>query len=125
MLHPNWSARSCYTCLRWTHDPDGGSLYTRGGRAWPKDKRCATECAGCPKIPASAPEKTARYAEEFTDRLWLTYRFYRECRSVMSWPEDPIVRWAARVIRDVEDEVAEKRRNEMQLTMQTLATLRR
>lgn len=130
LLHPGWSARSCYVCNRWTHDPSGpngdaGAIYERGGKRWLKDKKCATQCADCPKIPATAPEKSARYAEQFDDRTWMAFQFYRECRAVKDWPQDPIVRWAAKIIRDVEDEVEERRRNESQATLQAILTLRR
>jgi hypothetical protein len=65
--------------------------------------RDKTPCHKCPKLPADAPVKTAAYAEEITDRTRQTIQHYYECRAVGHWPDDPIVRRNAALIREVQD----------------------
>lgn len=70
-----------------------------------------TPCAGCSKVPAEhrllalhAPGVARLEALEPTDRSRLAYRRYREWRAVGQFPDDPIVRWAAGLIREAEEE---------------------
>lgn len=63
-----------------------------------------TPCRFCPKIPADK-DKTPEHAVELSDRNWRAYAHHMECRAVNSWPDDPIVRRNARIIRALLDEV--------------------
>lgn len=63
-----------------------------------------TPCGRCPKVPPDAPRKTRRFASEWTDQNRQAYKHYLECRAVGLFPDDPIVRRNARIIRAIEDE---------------------
>ena len=56
----------------------------------------STPCATCPKESPTA-------GKELTEQNWLAWNFDRECKAVNSWPNDPIVRRNAAIIRDVEE----------------------
>ena len=52
----------------------------------------------------------------------LAYEHYRECRAVGEFPDDPIVRRNAVIIRSVEDEI--ERRNEAEFRKTMVALIR-
>jgi hypothetical protein len=59
-------------------------------------------------VPRDAPERTRAHAVEPTGRSWRAYRHYRECRAVGRFPDDPLVRRCAALVRQFE-EVLERR----------------
>lgn len=99
--------QSCADCHKYLYSAPG-RVSTRGGRAGlplikvPRPPGSSTPCESCPKIPEGmtpAPES----AEELTEQNYRAYLHYLECRAVGHWPDDPIVRRNARIIRLVED----------------------
>lgn len=112
LLAPQWD-RPCAVCLKYVPREDGTFLSDKRtglpvlrGNAGDK-----TPCHKCAKVPEFAkvahahdPEELRRSAVELTDRNRTAYRFYRECRAVSSFPDDPIVRWVAAIVREVEDD---------------------
>ena len=75
-----------------------------------------TPCHDCPKVPDYAPEKSSAYAIEPSEKSHRAYQHYLECAAVGQFPDDPLVRRNARIIRQVEQ--AWERR-----PLQTLLTL--
>lgn len=65
-------------------------------------------CDRCPKVPDDAPAKHWDYAVELSQRNERVYRHYLECKAVGSFPDDPIVRRHAGIIRRVEDAAANR-----------------
>jgi hypothetical protein len=57
-------------------------------------------------VPRGARGPRPAEAVELSDRNWLAWQHYRECRAIGRFPDDPIVRRNAAIIRDVEDEFA-------------------
>ena len=55
-----------------------------------------TKSFGCPKGTIDQPHVLHSITLQ-------AYRFYRECRAVNSFPQDPWVRWFAVRFREVED----------------------
>lgn len=112
LLHPKWAGRSCRDCVQFIYSDEGELRRWPDGSPKKRPRGTVLPCAGCPKIPHGI-DPSPRNASELDDRLWLTYQFYRECRAVTDWPKDPIVRWAAKIIRDVEDEAEKSQENDM------------
>jgi hypothetical protein len=77
-------------------------VLTRAGKPVPRPANTATPCRSCPKIPAGAEPKPEN-AVELSEAGWACWRFYRECRAVGEFPNDPLVRHAAAAFRAVED----------------------
>lgn len=67
-----------------------------------------TPCHKCPKIPRGEKPCPAN-AVELSERSWQAYWHYLECKAVGQWPDDPIVRRNARIIRGVEDRAGQGR----------------
>lgn len=61
-----------------------------------------TPCWKCPKVPPGEPA-CPESAVEMTDQNWRAFRHYEECRAVGAFPDDPIVRRNAALIRRVYD----------------------
>ncbi len=102
MTDPEWG-RSCSDCVKWVFD-DGGKVSMRAGLPVLRPKGSPTPCQKCPKIPASVPEKIRENAIELSDKNAQAWQHYLECRAVGAFPDDPIVRRNARILRDVYDE---------------------
>lgn len=105
LFHPEWS-RSCQQCETWLYDDETGQVHRRPARTGPPTRRplgTITPCVRCPKVPEDAPIRTRAFAIEMTIQNRLAYRHYLECQAVNSWPDDPIVRRNARIIREIED----------------------
>lgn len=104
-LHPVVAHRSCGDCRRWMYlDINGGfgPRDERGGR--PKPRVGPTPCVRCPKIPPGA-EPRPENAVELTPELAECVRFYRECKAVGHFPDDPLVRAAAVAVAAADDDV--------------------
>ncbi len=105
--------RTCEECKKWLYDSDG-KIMTRGRRGTIELQQVPntsgiTPCndaktGRCPKIPTDAPQATSHYAVEPSDRSYRAWRHYRECRAVGIWPNDPIVRRNAAIIRGIYDQ---------------------
>ena len=77
---------------------------------------CRTE-KGCPK---GTPEKQRSLNPENQ----LCYEHYRECKAVGQFPDDPVVRRNAGLIRDVEDRFERTRQTEFQTQLIQLVSMR-
>jgi hypothetical protein len=64
-------------------------------------------CHTCPKIPRDAPARTWWYAVDLSPENVQVYTHYLECRAVGHFPNDPIVKLHARIIRQEEDHAAD------------------
>lgn len=66
----------------------------------------ALPCHECPKVREGAPRPSYYYADEVTDQSWLAIQHFDECDAVQQFPNDPIVKKNAAVIRRVKAECA-------------------
>lgn len=105
-FRPEFAGRSCADCKRWLYRPDGSKMVRGrpqdGGLPMLRPQGQPTPCHECPKVPSDAPERTSAHAIEPSEKSWLAYQHYLECAAVGSFPDDPIVKRNARVIRQVE-----------------------
>ena len=109
-LHPEWD-RECSVCEKYIPREDGSFVLDRRTAlpvlSYPGAPK---PCHKCLKVPAgvrasSMPWKEMQsHAVSLTPQHRQTWRFYRECRAVGQFPPDAIVRWAAAILREVEEE---------------------
>lgn len=85
----------------------------------PRPPAAPLPCGACPKVPPKA-EPRPESAVELTPEHRETVRYYEECRAVGSFPDDPIVRWAARVLRSADDHCERSLATRTQLNVLTL-----
>ena len=103
--HPHVAARSCFTCKTYIHDDSPtrmGEIVMLAGKPVPRIADQNPPCRWCPKIPKGA-EPVPENAEELSERNWLAYQHYLECKAVGKFPGDSMVRRNAMLIRQVED----------------------
>lgn len=102
-LHPTYASLPCDVCEKYLHKD--GVLTRRRGMELPvlRPAGVVTPCFKCPKIPDDAPERARQYAVEMSDRNRQAFRHYRECKATGRFPDDPIVRRNAGLIREIED----------------------
>ncbi len=104
MLYPEVASRDCGDCQKWQYDESTGKRYTSGNTKRLVPRHGPTPCrthVGCPK---GTPENQLNLTPENTQ----VYLHYLECRAVGEFPNDPIVRNNAALIRSVEDEFQQK-----------------
>jgi hypothetical protein len=101
--------RSCEHCQRYVYDEASGRPYEnppRSGRLVVRPNGTHPPCriagVGCPK---GTPENQ-RALSAANRAAW---RHYRECRATGLFPDDPLVRRNAAIIRDVEDAIERRR----------------
>ena len=95
LMHPEVATRSCDSCRRWWYGSDGRIARGPSGRLLKRHGvvMCDTP-AGCPK---------GHYDSQLmSDKNQAAYSHYQECAAVGRFPDDPIVRSNATVIREVE-----------------------
>jgi len=110
---------SCDDCARYWVRTEDWSVVRRPARFGLPMLRPAgtvTPCVKCPKTENS-PVRTREHAVELSEQNWQAYEFYLQCRAVGSFPEDPIVRRHAMLIRQVYDSF------ERSQTMEPMAAL--
>jgi hypothetical protein len=114
-LFPRVAARSCDECRHWWYD-DRGEPVKRGGEPLRRPKTSRPPCGSCPKVPPGTPNPSPADAIELSEQHRQTVRHYRECRAVGRFPDDPLVRWAAAIIRSAEDHCERVSNQRAQLT---------
>lgn len=130
LLHPVWD-RSCTFCETYVTEPDGRVFRDRTtGEPVLRSLygNVPTPCHICEKVPREVRDtgvshvELRKHAVELTDRNRRAWHFYRQCRAVGHFPDDPIVRWYAAILRDLYD-YADRRPLEELIT--TIRLLRR
>jgi hypothetical protein len=121
ILHPEVAWRDCNSCRIHQYDEDTGEveLDRNTGEPLRRAKGTSPPCRyrrGCPK---GTPEDQRALTNQ-NQRAW---DHYRECRAVGVFPDDPIVRRHAALLRDVEDSCRRKR--EMDRLISILSLFRR
>jgi len=123
MLHPDWAAVDCRTCLRFVLDKHGDMTY-RGKVPQRRPKESWPPCHECPKVPAAIRKKvTQGYrpgywdATELSERNRAAWHHYQECAAVGEFPDDPIVRRNAALLRNLEAEAERHFTTETMLAM--------
>ena len=104
LTHPE--IPTCADCQTWTYRTNWERV-TRGGLPVRRDPGERTPCHKCPKGREDGqphPEK------DLTDASWQAYQHYRECQAVGQFPDDPLVRRDAALIRSAE-QMAEQTRD--------------
>lgn len=105
-FHPEFAGRTCADCKRWLYRPDGSKMVRGrpqdGGLPLARPPGQPTPCHECPKVPDDAPERTSHYAIEPSEKSKQAYQHYLECAAVGNFPDDPLVKCNARIIRQVE-----------------------
>jgi len=115
-MHPELARRPCSECVSNLYDdrpPDqfAEKPLERAGRVVLRVVG-KPPCSFCPKQPTGVKleDRRPETALELNDRGWRALSHYRECRSVGAFPDDPIVKQNASIIRAAED-VAEQLRS--------------
>lgn len=128
LRHPNVAALSCTDCAQWMTNEDWTFTRRRDERGkltvlQPR-RGLRTPCEKCPKVPQDAPEPSARYAVELTERHHATLIHYHRCRAVGQWPDDPIVARNAAAIRRAYDLVEAWRTDEMRQLLAAVLSMK-
>src|SRR4051812_6923216 len=97
--HPELANRSCDFCLKIYHNQHGETFENRDGTLMKRDESCPPEC----QTPKGCPKGTPENPKTLNERNLRCYEHYPECRATGQFPDDPIVRHNAAVIREVED----------------------
>ncbi len=117
LLHPNVAYRDCSHCLLYLYDEESGQVELKRDRSGPRerDKSCQPPCQtslGCKK---GTPEQS----KSLSEKNWLAYQHYQECRAVGQFPDDATVRRNAGLIRMVEDQCDKARQMELMMLAMT------
>ena len=109
LAHPEVAYRPCEMCLKYLYDHETGKLKKdHHDKPIERPKGSKAPCQYVLGRPLEIREKACAKispdsAAGLTEQNQAAYDHYRECRAVGQFPDDPIVRQNARVIRDLED----------------------
>jgi hypothetical protein len=95
LRHPQVARRDCNHCKKWWYDDDTGKVVQRGGKPLLRPLGTVTACQtreGCPK---GTPEDQKGLSAK-NQQAW---KHFQECDAVGQFPDDPIVRHNALIIR--------------------------
>lgn len=102
LLHPEVATRDCGRCQKWLYDEKTGQITQRAGKNVERPAGTFPPCRSLTGCPKGTPENQRSLSQK-NERA---YQHYLECKAVGSFPNDPIVRRNAALIRAVEDSVA-------------------
>ena len=109
-LHPEVAYRDCEDCKQWVYNEETGQRDEKGGKPVPRysgiKPPCGYSSQGCAK---GTPENSVGLTEQNT----MAYQFIRECRAVGRFPDDAIVRHNAALIEEVEQDIRDRRQQEL------------
>ena len=120
---PQVAFRDCTQCQTYVYDEASGRPFQHpphSGRLVPRPPGALPPCRiaglGCPKGTPENPTSLSEINRE-------AYRHYRECRATGHFPDDPLVRRNAAIIRAQEDQAAlhdiTRLLNQLQLVLPT------
>ena len=118
-LHPEVATRDCSHCQIYLYDEKTGEVKERRGKPIkrpPGTAPCRTN-TGCPK---GTPENNTT----LTGKNLLALLHYEECKAVGQFPDDPIVRRNAAILRRIDEEVVQRERQQQNELMVQLMTVR-
>lgn len=129
--HPAVYARPCGVCEAHFWRADGTVLRDAAGEPVPRppDSPIPTPCASCPKVPAWAKaagkgwRELRALADDPSDQTRAAVEHYLRCRAVGAFSDDPVVRWAAGLIRAEEDAAADARADRRAAAVVEVVTL--
>lgn len=131
LRHPLFAALSCGDCKKWLYDDDGRPTMRNNyplpsvPMARPEGK--PTPCYKCPKFggDVSPSERTPENGATRTlsEKNSQVVRHYLECRAVGQFPDDPLVRRHAMLLRSVEDAEADRRQRDVVEAVMAVVTL--
>lgn len=120
LLHPEVAFRPCEDCQRYVYDHESGvreEFPPGSGNPVPRPAGLSPPCSqgpsACAKISPDA-------GVELNERNQEAYRHYLECRAVGSFPDDPIVREHAAIVRSIEDAAERMERKSSGMVMQAM-----
>lgn len=105
LKHPGIAWRDCGHCQKFHYDERTGKVREYRGLPVVRPKGTLTPCrysTGCPK---GTPENQ----KALSKKNMKAYQHYQECRATGQFPDDPIVRRNAAIIRQVEESVRDDR----------------
>lgn len=121
MQHPGVAYRDCGHCQRFAYDEKTGKPELWRGepikRSAPPPCRYEIE-GGRTKCPKGTPEKSRMLTEQNEE----AYEHYLQCQATGQFPDDPIVRRNAALIRRAVDAFDEIRENDRYVQLATLIT---
>ena len=107
--------RTCADCIAfmWSDEGVEGTSRALGRKKFRSLQVCRTAgavptervngiippCWECPKVREGAPRPSYYYADEVSDQSWKAIEHFEECDAVQQFPDDPIVRRNAAIIR--------------------------
>lgn len=109
IYHPKVAAIDCETCKKFHYDEKWDPVMIpadpsgRTKKHMPRGPRDPLACSICPKIPLGAVP-VPKNAVELSPKNYRAWRHYLECRAVGKFPDDPIVRRNASILRELYDE---------------------
>lgn len=119
LLHPQVATRDCQHCLLVLYDEKTGEPVPSRIQGYrPRDRSCPPPCRdrrGCAKGTPEAPRSLSAANLQ-------AYEHYLECQATGQFPNDPIVRQNAAIIRGIEEQVSERRRAEFRQLLVTIVT---
>jgi len=114
LLHPTVASRECADCLFHVYNEETGAREEdRKGEPLKRTRATPPPCQtdkGCPK---GTPEQSRSLTPENL-RCWM---HYRECKAVGQFPEDPVVRRNAAIIREAEEAANRRERRNFETTL--------
>lgn len=128
LQHPEIAAIDCGHCQEYFYDFDPKSK--QFGK--PRRKHNGTDdlrkrdwsCPAPCRTPLGCPNGTPEQPKRLTATNEQAYRHYLECRAVGQFPDDPIVRRNAAIIRDAEDAVNQMEEREFRRVLVQLSASR-
>lgn len=103
--HPKYATRSCIACRKYVFNEETGNV-ERDRNGNPEERpagiKLLCELPG-PFEGTCCPKGTPKSNIALSDQNWLAYQHYQECRAVGQFPDDPVVRRNASIIRQIED----------------------
>ena len=95
MRFPSVANRDCKDCRKWWYDEETGKVTKKGGKPLLRPSHLPLLCdtpAGCPKGSPEVPLG-------FSIKNKTAFRHFSECEAVGQFPDDPIVRKNAMIIK--------------------------
>src|SRR5579863_9431193 len=100
---PQVAFRNCDHCQMYVYDEKTGRPYQHPPHSGRLVVRPAGTCPPCRIAGVGCPKGTPENSRELSAANRAAWRHYRECRATGRFPDDPLVRRHAAIIREVED----------------------
>lgn len=121
--YPQVARRDCQKCHEWLYNEKTGAIdTTQDGKPIRRPPKGIVSVPPCRQKENGCPKGTPENPKTLTRQNQKAYAHYLQCKATGQFPDDPIVKYHAGLIREVEEFIEEARHEHLEKLLEAVLT---